>query len=56
MDRLEEELYYSVGYSLHEWNKGYQVNPYVSLDNFFEAFRDHGFKVNLDDKFKFAFF
>lgn len=58
MDKLEEDLYKDIGFLLHEtsWSNSYQINPFVALDSFFEAFKQHNFKVFLDDKHKFASF
>ena len=58
MDKLEEELYYDVGFWLHEfaWHKSYQINPSVALHSFFEAFKEHNFNVKLDDECSLASF
>ncbi len=51
MDELEQSLYDSVGEWLHEmaWRNNYPLNHAVGLWSFFEAFRNHGFDVDLNN-------
>ena len=58
MNNLDKELHEIVKYGLHElaWARNYPINPFVALHSFFEAFKESGFNVIIDDKHRIASF